>query len=176
MSGRHDGDKVSARPETVRAEPKAAFLPQKPRSYGDVKSMVVDLIDGAGGAKIVAHRFGLNISMIYAMADPASDKDMSFARVSSLTSPENPVAAEYLAAVAGGVFMPVPRGAGTLVKLTADLAREAGETVSRVIAAVADGEMTADEAPAALEDIDQQLVVLMALRAEVLARRKGGAA
>lgn len=165
-------DRLAARRARSRAEREVAFLPVKPRAYGEPKSVVGDLIAKAGGAKEVAHRFGLNVSMIYAFADPASDKDMSFARVASLTGPDNTVAAEYLAHLAGGVFMPVPREGGLMMTLTADLAREVGETVSSIVTSLSDGQMDDSEAEAALKEIDEDLVILMALRAEVLSRFK----
>lgn len=155
------------------------FLPQKPRAYGDNKTVVGDLIEGAGGHKAVAHRFGLNLSMIYAYCDPAQDKEISLARAAALTSPKNTVAAEYLAHLAGGAFLPLPRGEGSMAHLTADLARETGETISRIVAALADGNMDLAEAEGSLGDIDDALPALMGLRAEVLARvktLKGGAA
>lgn len=177
--GRHDAEKVSGGGETVRAEPAVKFLPQKPRAYGDNKTIVGELIEGAGGHKAVAHRFGLNLSMIYAYCDPAQDKEISLARAAALTSPLNTVAAEYLSHLAGGAFMPLPRGDGSMMMLTADLAREVGETVSSIVSGLADGAMNLAEAETALKEIDDDLAIMMALRAEVLARRaalKGGAA
>lgn len=180
--GGHDAGRVSGEAGAVRAEPAgkilpAKFQPLKPRAYGDTKTVVADLIDGAGGAKQVAHRFGLHVSMIYAFCDPAQDKEISLARAASLTSPDNTVVAEYLAHLAGGAFMPLPRGEGSMMILTADLAREVGETVSSIVTGLADGAMNLAETDTALQEIDDDLAIMMALRAEVLARRatlKGG--
>ena len=179
--GRHDANTVAAGGGAVRAEPAVKFLPSfstagkfspvKPRAYGDNKTVVGDLIEKAGGHKEVAHRFGLHISMIYAYCDPAQDKEISLARAASLTSPDNTVAAEYLAALAGGAFMPLPRGEGSMMLLTADLAREVGETVSSIVSGLADGAMNLAETETALQEIDDDLAIMMALRAEVLARR-----
>lgn len=172
MSGRrHDAGRVRAGGKAVTAEPATHFLPQKPRAYGDPKSVVGDLIEGNGGAKAVAHRLGLHLSMIYAFADPASDKDMSFARVASLTSADNTAGVEYLAMLAGGAFMPLPRGEGSMMTLTADLAREVGETVSRIVTGLADGAMDLPETEGALKEIEDDLAIIMALRTELLARR-----
>lgn len=171
---RHHDSKLRPAAGAVRAEAERVFRPLKPRAYGDAKSVIGDLIAGAGGPKDVAHRFGLHLSMIYAFADPASDKDMSFARAASLTAPENTVAAEYLAHLAGGVFMPVPRGDGAVVRLTGDLAREIGEAVSTLLNAANDGTVDEAEALQSVQQLDESLVVLMTLRAEVLAKTKRG--
>jgi hypothetical protein len=43
------------------------------------------------------------------MADPNDPAEISFAQVVQLTDAASPAAAEYLAQMAGGVFLPLPR-------------------------------------------------------------------
>lgn len=148
---------------------RAAFNPVKPRPAGTPKACLADLFAQAGGIQRVMVRLGLGQSQVYAYADPQSPEEITFARVAALTDHASPAAAEYLAALAGGGFLPVqPPDAATIAALTEASLREHGQAMATIVGALADGAMTAPEAKAALPEIDDAVRALLALRALVL--------
>lgn len=148
---------------------RSAFNPFKPRVPGTVKACIVDLFAQAGGPKHVMVKLQLRESQVYAFTDQQSDEQISFARVAALTAPETAAAAEYLAALAGGVFQPVACAPGIDVQqLTAESARQHGEAVASLIGALADRRITPAEARTALVEIDDCVRGLCGLRALLL--------
>jgi hypothetical protein len=135
---------------------------------------VRQLIDQAGGPKRVCIRLNLSLSQVYAYADPGEKDEISFARVAALTDREAPAAAEYLAHLAGGAFLPMPAGGSTLALLTAEAMREHAEACAELVRAMADGLVTAAEAGESLEEIDQALRALTHLRTAVADIARGG--
>jgi hypothetical protein len=175
MSKRH-GRSIGSKAGGVTVEkavafqrpPARVFNPRTPRSYGSVKSVVDQVINDAGGPKQVAHRFGISETLVYDYAHPGTEKEISFARIAALTGPDRPAAAEYLAHLAGGVFLPLPRaGDHALGRLTASFARETGEAISVIVASLADGRVTPAEAARDLREVDEAMSVFAALRSEL---------
>lgn len=146
-----------------------AFDPVKPCDPELPKAAVRRLIDQNGGIKRSAVKLGLSVTQTYAVTDPGTPEELSFARVGALTSHEAPAAAEYLALLAGGVFLPIECAADSDVRsLTADVAREHGEAISALISAIADNRITPAEARSALVEVDDCLRTLCGLRALLL--------
>lgn len=151
-----------------------AFNPVKPCDPELPKAVVRRLFDQAGGIKRVAVRLGLKEPTVYALADPGVDDEITFARVAAITEPGMPAAAEYLAVLAGGFFQPIEGfQTGDAQGLTASSAREHGEFIAVMVAALADGKVTAEEARQALPEIDDSLRELCRLRAVLLAAATG---
>jgi hypothetical protein len=145
------------------------FRPVKPRTVGTPKRAISDLVEQAGGIDQVQVRLGVKQSTAYAYADPQSKKEMSFAKVAALTTPETPACAEYLAALAGGVFLPMPRVDTPIGALTAEAIRRQGRAAADLVDALADGRVTQAEAAAALPDLDSALRALALLHSTVAA-------
>ena len=147
-----------------------AFSPVKPRPAGAPKSCLADLFAQAGGVQRVMVRLGLGQSQVYAYADPQSPEEISFARVAALTDTQCTAAAEYLAALAGGGFLPGPAIEGADVgALTADSMREHGEAMACLVADIADGKLDRDEVRRSLPELDDAVAALLALRARMMA-------
>lgn len=148
-----------------------AFAPVKRRQPGTPKAAIAALFTEAGGVPRVQVKLGLGASQVYAYSDPQAADEISFARVAALTDSTASAAAEYLAALAGGAFLPgAPPAAGDAQGLTAAAVREHGEAMALLVEYLRDGKLGAGEARRTLPDIDQAVQALMALRAELLAR------
>ncbi len=144
-----------------------AFKAQKPVSALLPKAAVQRLYDQFGGIERVAARLGYRgTSQLYAMADASDPAEISFAQVVQLTGPDAPAAAEYLAQIAGGVFLPLPAPTSPIAALTATAMREAGEAAADLVEALSDG-LTAAEAAKALTDIDNAVRAWSQLRSRV---------
>jgi hypothetical protein len=143
-----------------------AFNPVKPRPPGTVKACVVDLFAQNGGPKRVMVKLDLGESQVYAFTDPQSPERISFERVAALTSEAAPAGAEFLAALAGGFFQPMPcAGRSGPQALTAESARQHGEAIAVLVSALADGRINEVEARNAMTEVDEALRALCGLRA-----------
>jgi hypothetical protein len=149
------------------------FRPVKLGDPGSPKAAVARLFDQAGGAERVAVTIGRSQSQTYAYADPDLRDEIAFASVCALTGSAAPAAAEYLAQLAGGVFLPVPSSATPIGALTAETMRAYGEAAADLIGKLADGSFTAAEAKGALEPLDRALRDLAQLRQAVAGVGKG---
>lgn len=148
---------------------RASFQPVKPCDPELPKAAVRRLVNQNGGIKRTAVKLGLSETQTYAVTDPGTPDELSFARVAALTTHETPAAAEYLALLAGGVFLPIDCAAGADVRgLTAEVAREHGDAIGALIAAMADNRITASEARSALVEVDDCLRTLCGLRSLLL--------
>lgn len=148
---------------------KKAFAPVVPCAPEEPKAAVRRLFDQNGGVDRVAIKLGLQPPYVYSISHPGTKDELTFARAAALTSRDAPAAAEYLAGLAGGVFLPVDCATGANVRsLTADVAREHGEAISALIAAIADNRITPAEARSALVEVDDCLRTLCGLRALLL--------
>lgn len=144
-----------------------AFRPQKPVAAMLPKAAVRRLFDQAGGITRSAARLGYRgESQVYAMADPNDAAEISFAQVVQLTDAAAPAAAEYLAATAGGVFLPLPPPESQLAILTASAMREAGQAAADLVVALEDG-LTPLEAARALIEIEDAVRAWSQLRSRV---------
>lgn len=151
-----------------------AFRPVKPRSIGTPKAAVSELVAQAGGVERVMVRLSIGKTEAYAWTDPQSDREISFARVAALTAPGSAAAAEYLAALAGGVFLPLPADASSVNALTADALRKHGGAAAELVEALADNRITVDEAREALPSVAEaarSMALLLVTLADVAAHR-----
>ena len=150
-----------------------AFRPQKPIDGDLPKAAVRRLFEQVGGIKRVAARLGYRSeSQVYAMADGNDPAEITFAQVVQLTGPETSAGAEYLAMVAGGVFLPMPTATSAIGALTGTAVAESGQAVSEMIEALTDG-VTAEEAAKVLPEIDDAVRAWTQLRSRVAAVAKG---
>jgi hypothetical protein len=146
-----------------------SFQPVKPCDPELPKAAVRRLVNQNGGVKRTAVKLGLSTTQTYAVTDPGAPDELSFARAAALTSHETPAAAEYLALLAGGVFLPIECASGVDVRgLTANVAREHGDAIGALIAAMADNRITPAEARSALVEVDDCLRTLCGLRSLLL--------
>lgn len=160
--------KPAARPALHKAAG-PSFKPRKPAVAGSPKAAVAKLINQCGGATEVALKSGVNISTAYGWADEACENShMPFWRVAALSGPAATAAAEYLAARCGGVFLPLPQGGGAVAGLLAEAAREHGDMMAELIAALADGRLSLRERREGAEAVTRVMADLAALRSELL--------
>jgi hypothetical protein len=144
----------------------------KPCEPDQPKVAVRRLFDQLGGIKRVAVRLVRSPSQTYAYADPGVSDELTFAQAASLTSHEATAAAEYLALLAGGVFLPIALSADEIGELTAQSIREHGEACAELVRALTDFTIDDGERARALAELDEALRVLVQLRCAVAASRK----
>jgi hypothetical protein len=145
----------------------------KQRDYGTTKDIVTRLVDEAGGVKRAAFLLGRAVSRVYELCDPAREDQMSFEAVRKLTEFTGATAAaEDLAALAGGVFMPIEIDDGDLSRLAADKAHEHGRVTTQLFVAMGDGKVTPEEARDLLKQVDSEMRALMTLRAKLVSLAK----
>lgn len=148
---------------------RGAFVPVKPCGPDLPKAAVRRLFDQVGGIKRSAVKLTRSLSQTYAYTDPGVSDELTFAQAASLTSHDATAAAEYLALLASGVFLPIDCAGGADVRgLTAEVAREHGEAIGALISAMADNQITPAEARSALVEVDDCLRTLCGLRALLL--------
>ncbi|MCW5725698.1 MAG: hypothetical protein KIS81_12190 [Maricaulaceae bacterium] len=157
------------------------FKPVKSRPYGEPKAVVARLFEEAGGVPAVMDILEMSRTRVYALSDPDSSNEISYARVAKLTEAARAsTAAKDLALRAGGLFMPLEVEVGDATWLT--LASEASRRHARKISALMDalgetggspGEVDAAEAREILELLDAHLALMARKRAK-LARIASG--
>ena len=151
-----------------------SFTPVKPRPYGTPKAAVAKLFEAAGGANAVMEILKLSRTRVYAFTDPNDDAEISFSRVCALTgATEASPGAEHLAALAGGLFLPLaPASEADWYAMAGSSSRRHARTIATLLEALSPeddtpGEITAQEARGLLELVDQQLAVLALARAKL---------
>lgn len=150
-----------------RTVSRPAFSPMKPRAVGTPKAAVSDLVNQAGGIERVMVKLSIGQAEAYAWTDPQSPKEITFARVAALTGEACTAGAEYLARLAGGLFLPMPRRDTPIGSLTAESMRRHGAAAAGLIEALADSKLSQAEAQKALPDIDAALRALSLLHSTV---------
>lgn len=150
-----------------------AFKPMKPRPPGTVKGCISDLFAQAGGVDRVMVRLRTGQAVTYGYADPTREDEISFAKVAALTSRDSPAAVEFLASLAGGAFVPMPRADTEVGQLTADAVRQSGESAAQLVQALLDGKLSPDEARAALPDLTEAVQAYAQLLSTVGAIARG---
>ena len=156
-----------------------SFNPVKVRRYGEPKEVVARVFEEVGGIPRVMELLDLSRTRVYALADPDSTNEISYTRVATLTEAGATAAAQHLAALAGGIFLPIDK-ADDANWLT--LAGEASRRNARNIAALMEslsetekspGRIDQDEARDILRVLDEQLGVLAVQRAKLAAIAAG---
>jgi hypothetical protein len=153
-----------------------AFAPTRPSVPGTPKEAIKRLFSQKGGIKNVEVLLGLKHTVVYAYASEGETDEIRFAQVAALTDPMGTAAAEYLAARAGGVFLPMPQSEEAIGKLTAESVRRHGRAVAEIVDALADQELSQAEAARALPDVEAALSALAQLHSSVaaIARKRTG--
>lgn len=148
------------------------FRPAKRQDPGSLKAAVARLFDQAGGVPRVMLTLRKGKSQVYAYADEQSEHELHLSQAAALTTAGAPALAEYFAALAEGVFLPlaIEGGDTALHALTAEAARDSGETIAGMIAALQDGRVDRAEAREGIEHIDETMRALAALRAALTTR------
>jgi hypothetical protein len=157
-----------------------AFSPVKPRPYGTPKAAVAKLFEAAGGANAVMDLLELSRTRVYAFTDPSDDAEISFTRVCMLTgATEATPGAEHLAALAGGLFLPLKVAEpADWHAVAGEASRKHAQTIATLLESLSPeddtpGEITAQEARELLEIVDEQLAVLALARAKLKATIDG---
>lgn len=173
--GKAGGGERRSQPESRQANPASAdapaFAPYKPRVRGTPKTAVADLYDQVGGVPAVMVRLGIGNSQAYAFTDPEAREEISFARVAALTAPDATAAAEFLAMLAGGLFVPLPTGgAHTDLGLhTAKGAEDFGKVMGELVRDLAEGAIGTDRARHSIKLVDHVLRDFGRVRRDLLA-------
>lgn len=141
------------------------FKPSKRVPDGSTKAVIKHLYERAGGAKNVAFALGLATSRTYQLHEEGSLTLDDAASLTFLTGSTE--AAEYLATLAGGTFVPVEADTSPINLLLARSATEHGEVMARAMRAIADGDMDASECGSLASEIDDVIRVMVAARQKV---------
>lgn len=153
-----------------------SFRPTKPRPYATTKDVIARLVGESGGVKRVSFTLDRSETQVYAYTDPQEQHQANYDQVRRLTSPDATAAAEDLAALAGGIF--VPGGAASrqsLHDLGAAASEEFGKAAAALFRALSDNRITHDERPSVRKGLDDVLVVLVATRNRLMADDGGDA-
>ncbi len=158
-----------------------AFSPIKPRPYGTPKAAVAKLFEAAGGASAVMELLSLSRTRVYALTDPNDEAEISFTRVCALTEARGATpCAEHLAALAGGLFLPLtPAAEADWHAMAGAASTRNAQTIASLLDALSPeddtpGEITAQEARVLIERVDEQLAVLALARAKLVKAMEPG--
>lgn len=152
-----------------------SFRPTKPRPYATTKDVIARLVGEAGGVKRVAFTLDRSETQVYAYTDPQEQHQANYDQVRRLTSPDATAAAEDLAALAGGIFVPGAASTQSLNDLGATASEEFGKAAAALFRALSDNKITHDERPSVRKGLDDVLVVLVATRNRLMADDGGEA-
>lgn len=151
------------------------YHPFKPRDYENVKAVISRLFEQSGGAKAVMKLLGLSSTRVYAFTDPDSKNDLSYARAAKLTQETGSrAAAEHLAGLAGGAFLPIEIEASqNWYAIAGEASRSNAQTLSALIESLSElsetpGEVSASEAHLLLELVDRQMALLALTRSRLM--------
>ncbi len=152
-----------------------SFTPMKRRHYGTPKEVVARLFEQAGGVPKVMEHLDLSRTRVYAMADPDDDSEISFARVARLTEEaQATAAAEHLALLAHGVFLPVGDAEpADWHGIASQSSRSNARTIGTLLDALSadnptPGEVDAQEARRLIELVDKQIALLAFQRSKLM--------
>lgn len=117
--------------------------PMKPREPGSAADAMVGMASqigkaiGGDGVKAIADFENISPGTVYKMLDQHEPGDFSYPRVARLTSHFHvTAAAEHLAVLAGGTFLPVPNGGDARFnELTGAALTHLGQVTSEIISA-----------------------------------------
>jgi len=156
-----------------------AFNPVKVRRYGEPKEVVARVFEEVGGIPKVMELLDLSRTRVYALADPDSTNEISYARVSKLTESGSSAAAQHLAALAGGIFLPIDKADdANWLALAGEASRRNARNISAIMESLSEterspGRIDQGEARDILKVLDEQLGVLAVQRAKLAAIASG---
>lgn len=151
----------------------------KPREAGSAHEALAELVDGAGGAKVVANFEGVSVFTLYKMLDPDQPQsEVSFLRAARWSEHFKVLsAAHYLARLVGCVLVKLPDVAlsgSKLGRLTGQAMKETAEVFSTLGDALDDGKLSAKELAKLESEIDEAQERLEMLRHQARAEVAGG--
>lgn len=142
------------------------FRPYKPRDYASTKEVITRALDQAGGIKRAAHLLGRSPTQTTAYSDPATPDEISFDQVRRLVSATGaPGPAEDLAALAGGVFVPIAACTESFEDLVARSSTEWGKFISLLMRARTDDHFARRDI---LKELDGLIRSLVAARSQII--------
>ncbi len=150
-----------------------AFNPVKQRPYGEPKEVVARLFEEVGGIPKVMELLDLSRTRVYALADPDSTNEISYTRVCTLTEDGATAAAQHLAALAGGLFVPLDKAEDAdWLALAGEASRRNARNIAALMESLSEtarspGEVDQQEARDLLKILDEQLGVLAMQRAKL---------
>ena len=151
------------------------FKPVKIRDYGTSKGVISRLFKQARGVPEVMKLLGLSRTRVYAFADPNEASHISYDRVARITHETGAVAAaEHLAHLAGGVFLPIEASETDpdWHQIAARASTRSADSISNLMRSLSPesdtpGEITTEEAHLLIEKVDRQFKIL-ALKRQML--------
>jgi hypothetical protein len=158
-----------------------AFNPVKIRRYGEPKEVVARVFEEVGGIPSVMELLDLSRTRVYALADPDSSNEISYARIAKLTESGASAAAQHLAALAGGIFLPIEKADdANWLALAGEASRRNARNISAIMESLSEtekspGRIDQDEAREILKVLDEQLGVLAIQRVKLAAIASGEA-
>lgn len=129
---------------------------------GTTKAVIARLFDeaaGEEGMKGVSFLLDLSMTRAYQLQDEATLTLDQAARLTFIG--KTPVAAEYLAALAGGQFVPVAPISECISVLVQRIAKENGDVMQAAVSAISEGR---EKCGALVKEIDDAIRVLIAAR------------
>jgi hypothetical protein len=143
-----------------------SFKPYKaPAGYATTKEVVQRFIDDAGGVKPAAFVLERKERAVYDYCDRDIDTQITFDQVRRLTvATHSTVAAEALAADAGGVFVPGEVDDAAFAELAAQVCGEHGQFSSELCRAFGDGQIDDSEKPVMRRELDDLIRAAVAAR------------
>ena len=170
MNGNHHAAPHSE-PHGAIPKPRASFKPMKPRPYGSLKAVVAEAVKQAGGVDEVGRLLQRDPKTVYCYTDQRDPTNMNLDQAVLVTRYLKATAfAEYFAALAGGVFMPVTDDDPSLIaELGAEAQLLSGEFFSDVIRAIEDGVVTKEENAELRRRIDPLIQKLVAAQSNLIA-------
>jgi hypothetical protein len=150
-----------------------SFRPVKPREYATTKAVVGAMYAQAGGAKRVADLIDRSTTVTYSYADPGEPAEITFDLLRKIARfhRQATAAAEDLAALAGGTFLPCPIPNASFDAITAETAEEWGAFMAALIRAHAGEDLHGhrERHPQLRERLDHLLHALGSARAALIA-------
>lgn len=135
-----------------------AYRPNKRVPDGATKAVLTHIINEVGGVAQAAFICGVSGARIYQLQDEGT---MSLDDAARLTLAGAEGAAEYLATLAGGQFIPVDPVDVPIQDLAGRFAKESGEVLQAACAVIAEGRNTCGVLS---KEIDDALRLLIAAR------------
>jgi hypothetical protein len=150
--------------------------PYKPRTPASAHDAIDRLIEACGGPKAVAAFLSVRLGTVYGWTDPDVSQGAPFAQVCLLTEHHKvTAAAEHLALLAGGVFVPLPSDDGELDEHAASLTLETAEIVGEIIRCTrADSEGGAKLTSAERAKLKRQAFDVMRVMSGILSELREG--
>ncbi|MFZ2869865.1 phage regulatory CII family protein [Zavarzinia sp.] len=166
------GDNLRCLPprEDGRKAPARRAIGIKRRPAGSLKAVTAEAIADVGGVRPAMALLGLSETRVYALADMGEPDEVTPARMEALSAAGSAAFANHFALLAGGIYVPLPRGADPagLHLLTAEATADFGVFAATIVMALADGRVTRAEAREAIPRLDEALTALTRLRSELV--------